>query len=249
METKSCLIRLERVSKLYRMNDIVVPALRDLSLTIVQGQLVAIMGSSGSGKSTLMNIIGCLDRPTTGRYLLAGNQVSNLERNALAVIRNRFLGFVFQSFNLLPRASVIENVQLPMLYAGVSARERLRRAGDALIRVGLTDRFEHRPNQLSGGQQQRVAIARAIVMNPKLVLADEPTGNLDSKTSGEIMTLIQNLSLSGITVVLVTHEPNVAKYASRRIVLQDGQLHSDTCPGSGVFSALTSRSADTQEAS
>ena len=223
METSRTLIKLEHISKIYRMGDVVVPALHDISLTIAQGELVAVMGASGSGKSTLMNLVGCLDRPTKGRYLLTGHLVSNLDRNALAEIRNRFLGFVFQSFNLLARATALENVELPMLYAGVPANERLRRAREVLARVGLKNRSEHRPNQLSGGQQQRVAIARALVMRPKIVLADEPTGNLDSKTSVEIMALIQKLSSSGITVVLVTHEPNIAEYASRVIVLKDGQ--------------------------
>jgi putative ABC transport system ATP-binding protein len=227
MESNRPLIELKRISKVYCMGDIVVPALRDISLTIAQGELVAVMGASGSGKSTLMNLVGCLDRPTQGRYLLGGRVVSNLDRNALAEIRNRFLGFVFQSFNLLPRATSLENVELPMLYAGLPVSERLRRAKDALTRVGLASRLEHRPNQLSGGQQQRVAIARAIVMKPKIILADEPTGNLDSKTSVEIMTLLQDLSRAGITVVLVTHEANIAEYASREIVLKDGRLLSD----------------------
>ena len=227
METSHTLIKLEHIGKIYRMGDVVVPALRDISLTIARGELVAVMGASGSGKSTLMNLVGCLDRPTEGRYLLAGHLVSNLDRNALAEIRNRFLGFVFQSFNLLARATALENVALPMLYAGVPANERLRRASEALRRVALENRSEHRPNQLSGGQQQRVAIARAIVMGPKIIFADEPTGNLDSKTSAEIMRLIQELSASGITVVLVTHEPNIAEYASRVIVLKDGRLLSD----------------------
>lgn len=227
MESNRPLIELKRISKVYCMGDIVVPALRDVSLTIAPGELVAVMGASGSGKSTLMNLVGCLDRPTEGRYLLTGQVVSNLDRNALAEIRNRFLGFVFQSFHLLSRATALENVELPMLYAGLPASERFRRAKEALSRVGLAERLTHRPNQLSGGQQQRVAIARAIVMNPRLVLADEPTGNLDSKTSVEIMTLIQELSRAGITVVLVTHESHIAEYASRVIVLKDGRLLSD----------------------
>jgi len=227
MEPNRPLIELERISKIYRMGEIVVPALLDVSLTITRGELVAVMGASGSGKSTLMNLVGCLDRPTKGRYLLAGQLVSNLDRNALAEIRNRFLGFVFQSFNLLPRATALENVQLPMLYAGLPASERLRRAKEALTRVALASRLDHKPNQLSGGQQQRVAIARAIVMKPKIILADEPTGNLDSKTSAEIMNLLQELSRAGITVVLVTHESNIAEYASRVIVLKDGRMLSD----------------------
>lgn len=228
MESSRCLIKLEQISKVYRMGDVVVPALRGVSLAIAQGELVAIMGASGSGKSTLMNLIGCLDRPTGGRYLLAGHPVSALDRNALAEIRNRFIGFVFQSFNLLPRASTLENVELPMLYAGIPSGERRRRAREKLMQVGLGNRLKHRPNQLSGGQQQRVAIARAIVMNPRIILADEPTGNLDSRSSAEIMALIRKLSESGITVVLVTHEPEIAGFASRRIVIKDGQILSDT---------------------
>ncbi|MGC2164262.1 MAG: ABC transporter ATP-binding protein [Silvibacterium sp.] len=227
MESSRYLIKLEQISKVYRMGDVVVPALRGVSLAIAQGELLAIMGASGSGKSTLMNLIGCLDRPTSGRYLLAGRPVSSLDRNALAEIRNRFIGFVFQSFNLLPRASALENVELPMLYAGVPSGARRRRAREKLTQVGLGNRLEHRPNQLSGGQQQRVAIARAIVMNPRIILADEPTGNLDSRSSSEIMALIQRLSESGITVVLVTHEPDIAEFASRRIVIKDGQILSD----------------------
>jgi putative ABC transport system ATP-binding protein len=248
MESNRPLIKLERISKVYRMGDIVVPALLDVSLTIAQGELVAVMGASGSGKSTLMNLVGCLDRPTKGSYVLGGHLVSNLDRNALAEIRNRFLGFVFQTFNLLPRATALENVQLPMLYAGLPASERFRRAKEALTRVGLANRLDHRPNQLSGGQQQRVAIARAIVMGPRLVLADEPTGNLDSKTSAEIMTLIQELSQIGITVVLVTHESNIAEYASRAIVLKDGRLLSDRPLARTGEQAQAAAAAQTQEA-
>lgn len=228
MESIRCLIKLEQISKVYRMGDVVVPALRGVSLAIAQGELIAIMGASGSGKSTLMNLLGCLDRPTSGRYMLAGHPVSSLGRNDLAEIRNRFIGFVFQSFNLLPRATALENVELPMLYACISSSERRRQAREKLMQVGLGSRMGHRPNQLSGGQQQRVAIARAMVMNPRIILADEPTGNLDSKSSVEIMTLIRRLSESGITVVLVTHEPDIADFASRRIVIKDGQLLSDT---------------------
>jgi putative ABC transport system ATP-binding protein len=242
------LIELKCVGKVYRMGDIVVPALWDVSLTIAQGELVAVMGASGSGKSTLMNLVGCLDRPTKGRYLLGGQLVSSLDRNALAEIRNRLLGFVFQTFNLLPRATALENVQLPMLYAGLPASERLRRAKEALTRVGLASRLEHRPNQLSGGQQQRVAIARAIVMKPKIILADEPTGNLDSKTSVEIMTLIQELSQVGITVVLVTHESYIAEYASRVIVLKDGRLLSDKPRAHTSMQAHVAVAAQTREA-
>ena len=222
------LIQLEHVSKLYLMGDVTVTALNDVSLEIAEAEFVAIMGSSGSGKSTLMNIIGCLDWPTSGRYLLGGYPVSNFDRNTLAEVRNQMLGFVFQNFHLLPRTSAIENVELPMVYAGISTSERHRRAAEALTRVGLGQRLDHRPNQLSGGQQQRVAIARAMVMNPKVILADEPTGNLDSRTSLEVMALFQELGRAGITIVLVTHEPDIAEHAARNIVLRDGQIVSDT---------------------
>jgi putative ABC transport system ATP-binding protein len=223
------LIQFEHVTKIYRMGDVTVTALRDVSLAINEAEFVAIMGASGSGKSTLMNIVGCLDVPTSGRYLLGGHPVSDLNRNTLAEVRNRMLGFVFQSFNLLPRTSARENVELPMLYAGVRASERRRRATAALSRVGLGERVRHRSNQLSGGQQQRVALARAMAMNPRVILADEPTGNLDSQTSQEVMTLFQELSRSGITIVLVTHEQDIAEYAERKIVLKDGQILSDAC--------------------
>jgi len=188
---------------------------------------VAIMGSSGSGKSTLMNILGCLDQPSSGSYVLAGRDVSKLERSELARVRNRFLGFVFQSFNLLARTSARENVELPLVYAGVRRAERASRARAALERVGLGERLEHRPAQLSGGQQQRVAIARAIVNEPRIVLADEPTGNLDSKTSDQVMALFQTLWRSGLTIIFVTHEPDVAEYASRVITLKDGHIVAD----------------------
>ncbi len=222
------LIQLEHVTKDYRMGDVTVSALLDVSLTIDEGEFVAIMGASGSGKSTLMNIIGCLDGPTTGRYLLGRHRVSEFDRDTLAEVRNHMLGFVFQNFNLLPRASALEQVELPMLYAGVGSAERHRRAAASLTRVGLGSRLEHRPNQLSGGQQQRVALARAIVMNPRLILADEPTGNLDSRTSMEVMVLFQELGRAGITIVLVTHELDIAEHAGRCIVLKDGQILSDS---------------------
>jgi putative ABC transport system ATP-binding protein len=219
---------------MYRVGDIVVTALRDVSLAVAEGEFVAIMGASGSGKSTLMNIIGCLDVPTSGRYLLSGHPVSEYDRDTLADVRNRALGFVFQTFNLLPRTTALENVELPMVYAGIPGAERRHRASAALARVGLGERMYHRPNQLSGGQQQRVAIARAMVMNPRVILADEPTGNLDSRTSREVMLLFQELSRAGITIILVTHEPDIAVYAGREIVLKDGQIVSDSAVSAGA---------------
>jgi putative ABC transport system ATP-binding protein len=221
------MIRLEGVTKVYQMGDVEVKALRGVNLNIDKGSFVAIMGSSGSGKSTLMNIIGCLDRPTAGRYVLAGKDVSILPQDELADIRNRTLGFVFQSFNLLSRTSAVENVELPLLYQGVPTRERVKRSKAALERVGLGSRFDHHPSQLSGGQQQRVAIARALVSNPQVILADEPTGNLDSRTSIEVMALFQELGRSGITVVLVTHEADIAQYAARVVNMKDGLVKSD----------------------
>jgi putative ABC transport system ATP-binding protein len=221
------LIELDKVSKVYRMGDVEVHALREVSLTVEERDFVAVMGSSGSGKSTLMNIIGCLDRPTSGAYRLDGDEVSRLGRRELARVRNRTLGFVFQSFNLLSRTSALENVELPLLYGGVSARERRRRASEALARVGLAERVHHRSNEMSGGQQQRVAVARALVAHPRLILADEPTGNLDSHTTVEIMILFQELAQAGITILLVTHEPDVASYASRVVVMRDGRVRSD----------------------
>jgi len=221
------LISLRGVSKIYRTGDVEVAALRGADFSVETGEFVAIMGSSGSGKSTLMNILGCLDRPTAGQYFLDGQDVSRLDRNGLAIVRNRTLGFVFQSFNLLARTSALENVELPMLYAGVPARERKRRAREALERVGLGARLDHHPRQLSGGQQQRVAIARALVSQPRVILADEPTGNLDSRTSVEVMALFQELRHEGITLVLVTHEPDIASHASRVVVVRDGRIISD----------------------
>jgi putative ABC transport system ATP-binding protein len=221
------LIETSKVSKVYRMGDVEVHALREVSLTISEGESVAVMGPSGSGKSTLMNILGCLDRPSSGGYWLVGEEVSQLDRNALARLRNRTLGFVFQSFNLLSRTSALENVELPLLYAGVSARERHARAREALARVGLGERMHHHPNQMSGGQQQRVAVARALVTRPHLIVADEPTGNLDSRTSIEIMALFQELGRSGITLLLVTHESDISRYASRVVVMRDGRVQSD----------------------
>ncbi|MCA9590360.1 MAG: ABC transporter ATP-binding protein [Myxococcales bacterium] len=225
---EEALIEIEDVRKVYKTGDVEVHALRGVSVEIRAGEFVAIMGSSGSGKSTLMNLIGCLDRPTSGRYRLAGREVSGLSRDELAEVRNQVLGFVFQSFNLLARTSAVENVELPLVYRGVGGRERHRRAVAALERVGLGGRLDHTPAQLSGGQQQRVAIARALVGEPRVVLADEPTGNLDSKTSIDMMALFQELGESGITVVLVTHEPDIAEFASRVIIVKDGEILSDT---------------------
>ena len=221
------LIELHDVTKTYDSGDVQVHALRSVSLSIERGEFVAIMGASGSGKSTLMNVLGCLDRPTSGSYLLDGEEVGALDRNRLAEIRNRTLGFVFQSFNLLSRTSALENVEQPLLYSGATAADRRRRAAAALARVGLADRERHHPNQLSGGQQQRVAIARALVGEPRIILADEPTGNLDSRTSVEVMALLQDLGASGITVVLVTHEPDIAAYAGRVVEMRDGRVRSD----------------------
>jgi putative ABC transport system ATP-binding protein len=221
------LIQLRKVAKVYRSGEVEVHALRGVDFNVGTGDFVAIMGSSGSGKSTLMNILGCLDRPTSGEYRLDGRDVSRLDRDALARVRNRTLGFVFQSFNLLARTSALENVELPMLYAGVSARERRTRAQRALERVGLGARLDHHPRQLSGGQQQRVAIARALVGQPRVILADEPTGNLDSRTTVEVMALFQELRREGLTLVLVTHETDVAEYADRVVVVRDGRIISD----------------------
>ncbi len=220
-------IRIEDVTKVYLTGDVALRALDGVSVDVMEGEFVAIMGSSGSGKSTLMNVIGCLDRPTSGSYTLAGKTVSGLSRGELAEIRNRYLGFVFQQFNLLARTSALENVELPLVYAGTSSSERRRRSAEALARVGLSQRMQHHPNQLSGGQQQRVAIARAIVNRPKVLLADEPTGALDSKTSVEVMALFQELWRAGMTVVMVTHEPDVAAHASRVVVMRDGKIKSD----------------------
>ena len=214
--------------KTYTVGEMEVPALRGVTLDVQRGEFVALTGPSGSGKSTFMHLLGCLDRPTSGHYLLNGRDVSTLGKRELARVRNREIGFVFQGFNLLPRTTALENVELPMLYGGkISAKERRERAAAALTSVGLGERKDHHPNQLSGGQQQRVAIARALVTNPKLILADEPTGNLDSRTSVEIMALFQELGESGITVVLVTHENDIASYARRVIVLKDGLVKDD----------------------
>ena len=222
------LIRIEDVHKTYRMGDVEVPALRGINLTIEHGEFVAVMGSSGSGKSTLMNILGCLDRPNTGKYFLEGHEVGSLKPDQWAYIRNKRIGFVFQGFNLLSRTTALENVELPMMYNGFAGQERHQRAIEVLSLVGLDKRLDHTPNQLSGGQQQRVAIARALVNRPSLILADEPTGNLDSATSNEIMALFQHLNTGqGITIILVTHEADIAAYARRQIIFRDGLVISD----------------------
>jgi putative ABC transport system ATP-binding protein len=220
-------IALTRVVKTYGTGDVVVHALQGVSLVVGVGDMVAIMGASGSGKSTLMNIIGCLDMPTRGRYLLDGVDVRTLDEFALAQVRNRKIGFIFQSFNLIPRTTALGNVELPLVYAGVKKLERRRRAEKALAEVGLTDRLDHTPAQLSGGQQQRVAIARAIVNNPSIVLADEPTGALDSASTAEVLDIFQRLNEEGRTVVLITHEPDVAARAKRVIRLRDGLVIAD----------------------
>ena len=213
--------------KTYVMGDQEINAVSGVDIEIKRGEYVAIMGPSGSGKSTLMNLIGCLDTPTKGSYLLNGKQVSQMNDNELARIRNEEIGFVFQTFNLLPRATALHNVELPLVYAGVAAQDRLDRAKTALQKVELGDRVTHRPNELSGGQRQRVAIARALVNNPSILLADEPTGNLDSKTGAEIMALFERLHKAGNTIVLVTHEPDVAAFAYRTIYIRDGQVEND----------------------
>jgi len=221
------LIRVRDLAKDYVMGDTVVQALRGVDLDIGAGEFVAVMGPSGSGKSTFMNLVGCLDHPSHGTYRLAGEEVSHLSGDALAALRNRKLGFVFQHFNLLPRTTALDNVALPLLYAGASADEREARARRRLEQVGLADRVDHHPSQLSGGQQQRVAVARALVNDPALVLADEPTGALDSRTSVEIMALLQQLNRDGITIVLVTHEHDIANFARRVITFRDGRVTED----------------------
>ena len=222
------LIEVSQLTKSYTLGDQTVHALAGVSLCIAAGEFVAIMGASGSGKSTLMNILGCLDVPTTGHYALAGEAVEGMSPDELAGVRNRRIGFVFQQFNLLPRTSALENVELPMIYAGVKAADRHPRAMQALQRVGLGERTGHTPAELSGGQQQRVAIARALVNNPQLILADEPTGALYTTTSEEVMRLLRDLNAQGITIVLVTHEPDIAAWARRKIVVRDGRILEDT---------------------
>jgi putative ABC transport system ATP-binding protein len=220
-------IKTEELAKVYEMGAEQVHALRGIDVEIRKGEYVAIMGPSGSGKSTLMNLIGCLDSPSSGRYWLAGRLVSDLDDDELAYIRNKEIGFVFQTFNLLPRATALHNVELPLIYNGTPAEERLERAKKALERVDLVDRMNHKPNELSGGQRQRVAIARALVNSPSIVLADEPTGNLDSKTGDEIMGLFENLYRQGNTIILVTHENDIAQHAHRIIHIRDGKIASD----------------------
>jgi len=221
------MIKLENVVKVYATGEISLTALKGISMDIKPGEFVSIMGPSGCGKSTLMNILGCLDRMTSGKYILNGRDISGLSDNELAEIRCREIGFVFQSFNLLPRMTILENVELPMVYAGIPRKERRERALAALERVDLSNRIKHRPNEISGGQKQRVAIARAIVNNPSIILADEPTGNLDTKVTREIMRIIQKLNDDGTTVLLVTHEPDVAQYSKRIIHMLDGEIIDD----------------------
>ena len=221
------IIQIEHIAKEYRIGTQTVHALRDINLNINKNEYVALMGPSGSGKSTLMNTLGCLDTPSSGLYMLNNQNVSTLQDNELAAIRNKEIGFVFQTFNLMPRYTALENVALPLIYAGFSKEERNARAEEVLTQVGLQDRMDHKPNELSGGQRQRVAVARALVNKPSIILADEPTGNLDSKTSYEIMNLFQEIHDLGNTVILVTHEEDIAAYAHRIVRLKDGLVHSD----------------------
>jgi putative ABC transport system ATP-binding protein len=221
------MFELENITKVYKAGQTEVPALRGISCRIESGEMVSIVGPSGSGKSTLMNIIGCLDKPTSGRYRLDGTEVSELDDNQLAEIRNKKIGFVFQSFNLLSRTTALANVELPLIYNGAS--DRRQRALQVLDSVGLSHRITHRPSELAGGEQQRVAIARALVNNPSLILADEPTGNLDTKTSQEIMGIFEKLNKQGMTIILVTHEPDIAAYTQRTIKLRDGRIEGNTC--------------------
>lgn len=229
------IIHLENITKNYKIGTQIVRALRSVSLDIYEGEYVAIMGASGSGKSTLMNIIGCLDTPTDGTYILNNRDVSRLSDNELAGIRNAEIGFVFQVFNLLPRSTALENVMLPMVYAGITKQERKTRATSTLTEVGLADRMHHKPNELSGGQRQRVAIARALVNHPSILLADEPTGNLDSVISMEIMKLFADIHQRGNTLIMVTHEPDIAEYAHRIIKLKDGEIESDVLNPNPIY--------------
>jgi putative ABC transport system ATP-binding protein len=225
---RSAVIAVEELHKYYDLGETRVHALRGVSVEIQRGEFVAIMGASGSGKSTFMNLLGCLDRPSSGRYLLEGLDVSQHDKNALALIRNQKIGFVFQGFNLLARTTALENTELPTLYSKIDKAERQKRAAEALTMVGLADRAQHFPSQMSGGQQQRVAVARALVNRPSILLADEPTGNLDSRTSVEIMGIFQNLNDEGLTIVLVTHEQDIAQFAKRVLVFRDGKIRKDS---------------------
>lgn len=228
----SSIIHLNDIRKSYFMGNQAIPVLKGINLDIYKNEYVALMGPSGSGKSTLMNILGCLDSPTSGSYILNGKDVSKMADNDLAEVRNKDIGFVFQQFNLLPRLNAAENVALPLVYAGVAKKERIERAMEVLAKVGLADRSHHKPNEMSGGQIQRVAIARALINNPAIILADEPTGNLDSKTSIEVMDIFGKIQASGNTVILVTHEEDIAKYALRIVRLRDGVIESDTTKSS-----------------
>ncbi len=225
------IINIENLERTYELGDVKIQALRGVSMQIEGNEFVAIMGPSGSGKSTMMNLIGCLDTPTSGSYHLEDQDVSKMDSDQLAEIRNQKIGFVFQTFNLLPRANILHNVELPLIYSGISSAERRRMAEEAIEKVGLSERIKHKPNELSGGQRQRVAIARALVNNPSIILADEPTGNLDSKTGEEIMKIFDQLHDAGNTIILVTHEDHVAKYAHRVVRLKDGLVESDMTNG------------------
>lgn len=243
----SAAIQVEEIHKYYELGETRVHALRGISLEIGRGEFLAVMGASGSGKSTFMNILGCLDRPTSGRYLLEGTDVSKHDKRALALIRNLKIGFVFQGFNLLARTTALENVELPTLYTKIDRGERERRATEALAMVGLSERMHHFPSQMSGGQQQRVAIARALVNRPSILLADEPTGNLDSRTSVEIMEIFQKLNDNGLTIVLVTHEHDIAQFAKRVLVFRDGKIRSDTAVGTRPKAAEVLKALPTLE--
>lgn len=232
----SSVITIRNITRDFYLGQEIVKVLKGIDLNIEKGEYVAIMGPSGSGKSTLMNLLGCLDTPTSGQYILNGKDVSKMSDDELAEIRNKEIGFVFQTFNLLPRTTALDNVALPMIYAGISKKDRVTRAEEVLANVGLADRMDHRPNQLSGGQRQRVAVGRALVNNPSIILADEPTGNLDSKTSVEIMALFDKIHASGNTVILVTHEEEIAKHAHRIIRLRDGLIESDERIGEMISS-------------